>query len=169
MEEGKHVAKEKCDTEAHKPPHQEGLGEDAHSQGSHYRYIARNEAPMLGQQNFGDNNTNIMITASPTDKSKNVRQAQETNRLIKGFRSVYAQRYKAMFQDIPPLSLPMQARPDLVPAMTSRTDPVQAYALPAGTTIIQALDQVPSSLGLLILGDQGTGKTTQLLELALEL
>ena len=90
---------------------------------------------------------------------------------IGGFQQEYSSRLASSLQGQVALELHLQERTDVIASSASLVfhhfETGEASPLPLGTSIIQAYDR--ASRGLLLLGAPGSGKTTMLLELALEL
>lgn len=94
--------------------------------------------------------------------------ADQRLQLIRGFEQEYSNQLASSLQGKVALELRLQERTDVVASSANlvfhqlETDEVSP--LPTGTTVLQIYDRVQR--GLLILGAPGSGKTTQLLQLA---
>ncbi len=96
---------------------------------------------------------------------------QQRLQFIRSFRQEYSNRLTHSLQGRATLELGLHERTDLIASSAGlvfhHTDTATEYPLPSGTSIIQVYDQ--AQRGLLILGEPGSGNTTLLLHLAVEL
>jgi predicted NACHT family NTPase len=91
--------------------------------------------------------------------------------VLRSLRQEYSNRLTHLLQGRAPLALELHERTDMVASAAGlvfhHTDTATEYPLPPSTSIIQVYDQ--TQRGLLLLGAPGSGKSTLVLHLAVEL